>query len=164
MEDFYIMIAVVVVVIAILLVRAGMGMSGKTLRTDIPRMLPYRGMVLGSAALNKVDPCLLAGVIERESAWNPSAVNPTDPSYGIAQIKVSTAGDVRPGTTQADLMDPEIGIEVAARYIRSLEVRYGIPLPFGIDAYNVGPGNWQKGNRSTVYRDAVLKFSKEMCR
>jgi len=164
MEDYTIMIALVVVILAIILVGTARAQSKPSkLRTDIPRMLPYRGMVIRSAAENKIDPCLLAGVIERESAWDQNAINPADPSYGIAQVQVPTANDVRPGTTKEDLFNPEICIEVAARYIASLQSRYGIPLPFGIDAYNVGPGNWEKGNRNTGYRLAVLEFSKELC-
>lgn len=164
-EDTGIVIAIVVVILAALLVyKSGMGATTSRLRIDIPRMLPYRGMVINSAKHNGIDDCLLAGVIERESAWKPNAVNPSDPSYGIAQVMLPTANEVRPNTTVEDLYDPKICIEVAARYIHKLNTAYKIPMPEGIDAYNVGPGNWKKGNRSTVYREAVLRFAKEMCK
>lgn len=130
---------------------------------DYPRMVPYRNWILSSAENHNIEPCLLAAVLRLESDFDAGAVNPSDPSYGIGQVKLGTANEVRPGTTILELMDPMIGIEISARYIARLRDHYMIPLPSGIDAYNVGPGNWKSGKQNSWYRDTVLRYSRELC-
>lgn len=149
------------VVLALVLLRDAQGALTGTLRPDVP----YRASLEASARQNGIDPCLLAGICKQESDFNPNAVNSSDPSYGIAQVMLPTANEVRPGTTKEDLLNPHICIEVAARYVKKLRDVYGVsPWPDGIDAYNVGPGNFRNGIRNLYYRDRVLRFRGELCK
>lgn len=66
-------------------------------------------------------------------------------SYGLMQVTLTTAGDLRKGTTADDLNNPEISIELAARYISQLNRRYQGDKRKMIMSYNQGPGNTDKG-------------------
>ena len=66
-------------------------------------------------------------------------------SYGLMQFTLPTANDLRPGTTPADLNDPEISIALAARYVSQLSKQFGGDQMKTIMSYNQGPGNTAKG-------------------
>jgi len=95
---------------------------------------------------------LTKAIIARESAWNPNAQNPADPSVGLMQILVG-AGGPAPGLTADSLLDPMTNITVGVSFLRTLEAQYpllsdtisaynaGHPLPDGAGGY-LNPGNY----------------------
>lgn len=115
----------------------------------------YQADVLRQASRFHVEPALIYGIIETESAFNPFAIS-SAPAYGLMQIVPSTAGrDVhqllykRPGTpTKNTLFNPSHNIEYGVAYLSILFDRYlvGIHHPKSreycvIAAYNTGSGN-----------------------
>ena len=129
----------------------------------------YRQIIERETIHRGVDPCILAAVIMQESRFDPNAVNPSDPSFGIAQMMVPTANDYEPGTTQQDLMNPEIAIRLAAKHLQRLQgrlVEKGYSLLSHIDIYNVGEGNVLFKNVRNVegYQKPVNFFYKEFCK
>lgn len=104
-------------------------------------------------------------------AWNESSIgrapsviagiaNPSDRdgsassdglSWGIMQTTEETANWLRPGTTFQDLNVPEISVDVGAKYIAWLLKRYDGDLSSAVQAYNEGPGNFEKGKTVDEY-------------
>lgn len=172
MELGYIMavIAAVIVIIAILVfrpARAGASTGGGS-STPLPppsrlkESIPFREIFISAGSKHGVNPCLLAAVAKVESSFNPRAVNSADPSYGIMQFLLPTARDFKPDVTIEELFEPAIAIPLGAKFIRWLESQ-AVVMPDGIDAYNVGIGNFRKGRRNLRYRDRVLASIKEVC-
>ena len=158
------------VILFILLVAVGVARGGsRSLRADIP----FRQSIEAAARKYGVDPCLLAGIVRQESNFDPRAIRlepklGTGPdglpaaSIGLAQVLVSTARDFRPGISRAELFEVRVNLEVAAELVRWLS-RNGVSMPLGVDAYNMGIGNYRKGRRNLKYRDRVVGFSEEFC-
>lgn len=115
-------------------------------------------------------------------AWNESSVgqaasvkrgiaNPTDAenskssdgkSWGIMQVTLTTAQDLKAGTTVADLNTPSISIDLGAKYISQMLKRYGGDLYRAVRAYNQGPGNEDKRK---PYADGYLtKFQTHLAK
>lgn len=86
-----------------------------------------------------VDPALVMAVIQVESSYNPRAVNPSDPSYGLMQMLPSTATLVagRPVSGQELLDDPGLAVDLGTQYLAMGIARYG-NTGAGIAAYNAG--------------------------
>jgi hypothetical protein len=78
---------------------------------------------------------LVKGIISTESQWNPNAVNPSDPSYGLMQILAGPGGPY-PSVPVQDLMDPITNITLGTRFIKELIGRFG--YPDAVAAYNAG--------------------------
>lgn len=81
-------------------------------------------------------------------------------SWGLMQMTLGTARELRPGTTVADLNNPEISIELGVKYLAKLIKRFGISdRESVIRGYNGGPGfrNTVAGQRDTpVYYSRFL--------
>ncbi|WP_232023448.1 murein transglycosylase domain-containing protein [Thiomicrorhabdus aquaedulcis] len=115
----------------------------------------YQAIVLRQAKRFHVEPALISGIIETESAFNPYAVSHA-PAYGLMQIVPTTAGrDVyrllnqRDGTPSRNLLfQPAQNIEYGAAYLSILFTRYLVGVTNAksreycvIAAYNTGSGN-----------------------
>lgn len=83
---------------------------------------------------------LIRAIIATESAWDPTAINPSDPSYGLMQVMPHAAGGAGPpGVTGEQLLDPASNIRAGAAYLWTLMERYGRgSLSDVIAAYNAG--------------------------
>jgi hypothetical protein len=90
------------------------------------------------AAKYNLDPWLIRGVIEVESAFRPSAMSPVG-AGGLMQLMPGTASYL--GCT--DRFDPEQNIAAGARYLRMMMDRFG-DEDLMIAAYNAGPGNVER--------------------
>lgn len=92
-------------------------------------------------------------IVESSLGQNPLVLAGTassdGKSYGLTQFTLPTANDMRPGTTVADLNNPEISIMLAAKYLSILEKMFPSSLQSAIISYNQGPGNTQKGKDYT---------------
>ena len=92
------------------------------------------------AKMYRVDRELITAIMDHESAFDPSALNPSDPSYGLMQIMVPTAKQFGyTGKDGSGLFDPETNISIGTQYIRSLMNQYS-DIRDVISGYNAGPG------------------------
>lgn len=133
----------------------------------------YQNEVLRQARRFKIEPALIYGIIQTESAFNPYAVS-SAPAYGLMQIVPSTAGrDVhqllhnRPGQPSKNtLFKPASNIEYGTAYLSILFNRYlaGVKDPKSreycvIAAYNTGSGNVLKAFHSDR-QSAIAKINR----
>jgi soluble lytic murein transglycosylase-like protein len=106
------------------------------------------------------DPTVVAltkAIIAHESEWNPNAVNPGDPSYGLMQVLFGPRG-AYPSYTAQQLLDPVTNIELGVLYLRQQLARYS-DLAAAISAYNAGHALVQGGGFvNQEYVDDVLDY------
>ena len=98
----------------------------------------------GHAANYRLNPALLAAVIEQESKFNANARSSTG-AIGLMQLQPATAKGiaVRTGGSKfvvSDLLNPEINVRYGAWYLRHLLDRYHDERT-ALAAYNAGQEN-----------------------
>jgi peptidoglycan lytic transglycosylase len=106
--------------------------------------LRYPSIVRGHARNYRLDPSLLAAVIEAESKFKPDAKSSSG-AIGLMQILPSTAHGIALHTGGAnfhtdDLYNPEINVRYGAWYLRHLLDKYGDERT-ALAAYNAGQDN-----------------------
>ena len=96
----------------------------------------YRGPWLeparAAARRHAVPEDLFLRLVQRESAWNPTAVS-TKGAVGLAQLMPGTAALLR-----VDIHSPDQNLEGGARYLRMMYDRFG-SWRLALAAYNAGP-------------------------
>jgi soluble lytic murein transglycosylase len=118
---------------------------------------------------NRLDPALLAAVIESESKFNPNARSSAG-AVGLMQLTPSTAKGIAvyTGGTRfrvSDLTDPDINVRYGAWYLRHLLDKYGDER-LALAAYNAGQENvdrWQakhEGIQFAETRDYVARVER----
>jgi len=100
--------------------------------------------VRGHATNYRLDPALLAAVIEQESKFNADAKSSTG-AIGLMQLQPATAEGiaVRTGGSKfvlSDLYNPEINVRYGAWYLRHLLDKYRNER-IALAAYNAGQEN-----------------------
>jgi len=111
-----------------------------------------------------VDRALIKAHCFVESAFNPRAKNPADPSYGLMQVTPALAYDFGlivnwkdPSSIEIDLIyNPAFNLDVACWFIARLHKE--LPFDGAIQAYNVGLSGYKKGRRNSVYLKRVRKY------
>jgi soluble lytic murein transglycosylase len=104
----------------------------------------YQGIVRGHARNYRLDPALLAAVIDAESKFHADATSGSG-AIGLMQLLPSTAQGIALHTggsnfhTQ-DLYDPEINVRYGSWYLRHLLDKYGDERT-ALAAYNAGQNN-----------------------
>ncbi|MDX9746585.1 MAG: lytic transglycosylase domain-containing protein [Syntrophales bacterium] len=116
----------------------------------------YEAVIRKAAAVHDVDPTLIRGVIQTESAFNASARSPKG-AMGLMQLMPGTArelGVVNP-------YDPEENIMAGTRYLKKLLRRYDGDVPLALAAYNWGMGNLENhpGRMPRETRDYVRRVT-----
>ena len=106
--------------------------------------LHYRPIVTGHARNYRIDPALLAAVIDAESKFRANAKSSSG-AIGLMQLMPSTAHGiaVHTGGSQfetQDLYDPEINVRYGSWYLRHLLDKYGDERT-ALAAYNAGQDN-----------------------
>lgn len=103
----------------------------------VPAAVPpaYRGLIAEAARRYRVEPALIAAVIETESGFNPRAGSPAG-AKGLMQLMDATAR----GLGVSDPFDPRQNVLAGTRFLRQLLDRYGGDLRRALAAYNAGPG------------------------
>jgi soluble lytic murein transglycosylase len=106
--------------------------------------LHYRPIVTGHARNYRIDPALLAAVIDAESKFRANAKSSSG-AIGLMQLLPSTAHGiaVHTGGSQfetQDLYDPEINVRYGSWYLRHLLDKYGDERT-ALAAYNAGQDN-----------------------
>ena len=119
------------------------------------------GMIRRVALERGVDPALMLAIAKQESNFDPSAINPSDPSYGLFQIQSFWLQYF--GHDPADieqLFNAAFATGVACEIILYFQNK-GFTFPQQVDIYNVGETLWRDGRRNAAYRDAVNRFYNE---
>lgn len=123
--------------------------NSRLLRIIYP--FPFRGMVIAEARERGLDPYLVAGLIRRESAFNPVVVSPAG-AIGLMQIMPETGRGLAQGAglrgyTPEILKQADVNVHLGVRYLDQLLRRFGHDhLPTVLSAYNAGPNRavrWQ---------------------
>jgi soluble lytic murein transglycosylase len=117
--------------------------TGKDARLLFP--LGYRPLVERAAALNGIDPLLLASLVKQESLFDPTSRSWVG-AMGLAQLMPYTADWVRkqvPGP-ERELTDPFWNLKLGAWYLRYTHGEFEGISPYAVAAYNAGPGAVRK--------------------
>jgi transglycosylase-like protein with SLT domain len=101
---------------------------------EVMKKLPFGRAIARAAERHRVDPLLLAAIVETESAFAPDAVS-SEGAIGLMQL-IPETGELYGRT---DLFDPYVNLEVGSRYIGALIERYHGDLALALAAYNCGP-------------------------
>ena len=113
-----------------------LGSAGEFKREIVPK--GYGSLVVQASVKHDIPPSILAGLIETESAWNPSAISSAG-AVGLGQFMPDTAAEFG-----VNRNDPESSIDGAARYLRYLVNYFDGDLVKAIYAYNGGMGRIQR--------------------
>jgi hypothetical protein len=98
--------------------------------------------LVGEAAKREeIDPALIRGVMEQESAFRPCAVSPKG-AMGLMQLMPATATQLG----VRDPFDPGQSVDAGARFLKQLLQSYGGDIPMALGAYNAGPGKVNEAN------------------
>jgi soluble lytic murein transglycosylase len=110
-----------------------------------------------SLAADKLDPDLLQAVMREESALDPKALSWAG-ALGLTQLMPTTAWEVagrlklkRP--TTADLLEPDLNIQLGARYLGDLMKRAKEVRQYALAGYNAGEGAVARWKRQNVTDD-----------
>jgi len=111
--------------------------------------LPYGREIRGAARRNGVDSLLLAAVVEAESGFRPDAVSAKG-ALGLMQLMpLHFTGIEQP-------LDPEVNLNLGARYLGDLRRRYDGDLALALAAYHAGPGAVERFGGVPPYRDTRI--------
>lgn len=128
---------------------------------------PFRPLFEAAGRKYAVPPALLAAIAYQESRFNPNAFNPEsggNPSVGLMQISVPTALALGHKGALAELYQPALSVELAAKLLRDnfARIRRDAPgLPAreledrAVAAYNAG---WSKIRPGDAPRTAAGAF------
>ena len=98
----------------------------------------------------EVDPALVRAIIDKESGWQPDAVNPETGAAGLMQImprtwdaqvtEMSRFFGLSPAELALDPVDPYDNVRVGIWLLSTLITRYEDALPYALDCYALGEG------------------------
>ena len=113
---------------------------------------PFESLIQSASANYGVPVALIKAIISQESNWNPSAVNPNDPSYGLMQLNYNyfKTSDGQPIT------DPAENIDRGTSYLASQMSRFGPDLSAVVSSYNAG--HPISGNVSSYVQPVMLYY------
>ena len=105
-----------------------------------------------TARVHDIDPLLLHAIARIESRHRTGAISHAG-AHGLMQVIVPTARRFGVGAAQ-QLHDPQTNLDVSARYLKTLQQRFGNDLTLVLAAYNAGEGAVEKhGRRIPPYRE-----------
>lgn len=104
---------------------------------------PFSQLVHPEAEEAGVDPYLVAALIRRESAFNPTVTSSAG-AIGLMQIMPQTGRGLAQGAGLRNfnpdmLKQPELNVHLGVRYLASLIDRFDRDLSLVLSAYNAGP-------------------------
>ena len=92
-----------------------------------------------AAVANNIAPQTAFGLVRAESSFRTAATSPVG-ATGLTQLMPATARWLAPGTTRAQLKDPETNLKIGFKYLRSLIDKYDGDEKLALTAFNRGPG------------------------
>lgn len=111
----------------------------------------FESLIQDASARYSVPTALIKAIISQESAWNPNAVNLSDPSYGLMQLNFNYFKTA----TGQPITDPDENIDRGTAYLAEQTRRFGPDLSAVISSYNAG--HPISGNISS-YVNPVLQY------
>jgi hypothetical protein len=114
----------------------------------VVRKLPFGRAMAQAAERHRLDPLLLAAIVETESAFAPDAVS-SEGAIGLMQLIPETGQQY--GKT--DLFDPYVNLEVGSQFIGALLDRYHGDLALALAAYNCGPATVSRYGAVPPFRE-----------
>lgn len=119
---------------------------------DTLRPAALAPLIDGAARRHDIDPLLLHAIARVESRHQPGAISHAG-AHGLMQVIVPTARRFGVDSAQ-QLHHPVTNLEVSARYLKTLQRRFGNDLTLVLAAYNAGEGAVEKyGRRIPPYRE-----------
>jgi soluble lytic murein transglycosylase-like protein len=115
----------------------------------------YDSLIEQAAARNGVDPAVLHGLIQQESAFDPNSTSSAG-AAGLTQLMPGTASSLG----VANPLDPAESIEGGARYLSQMMSKFGGNTTDALAAYNAGPGAVQKYGGVPPYAETQSYVSK----
>ncbi len=112
----------------------------------------YSSLVEEAARRHNVDSALIYAVIMKESLFSDDIISRSG-AYGLMQIILTTAKDMKRDVTPEELMIPSINIDLGTRYLKILLDKYKGDPAKTIAAYNGGMGNvdlWSGGGNLDI--------------
>ncbi len=112
----------------------------------------YSSLVEEAARKYNVESSLVYAVIMKESLFSDDIISRSG-AYGLMQIILPTAKDMKNDVTPEELMIPSINIDLGTRYLKILLDRYKGDVAKTIAAYNGGMGNvdrWSMGRELDI--------------
>ncbi len=119
--------------------------------------IPYGDLIHKKAAKYKVDPSLVAAVMEQESRFKPRAKSPVG-ARGLMQLMPRTGRWMG----ARNLYDPEQNVDAGVKYIAYLDKRFNGDLKKMIAAYNAGEGNVRRYRGVPPFRETRTYVKKVM--
>jgi soluble lytic murein transglycosylase-like protein len=132
-----------------------------------PSVVTIDSIIADNANRYGVEEALVRAIIKVESDFNPNAVNPSDPSYGLMQIMPILAEDYGfvkdwHNVTEAEIAMirlPENNVQIGTRFLAKLVKKY--PQGVAIQMYNVGEAGYNSGHRAAEYLAKVTRWYNE---
>lgn len=130
----------------------GRAQAAEPMRGGVFRPAAFAPLIDRAARAHDIDPLLLHAIARVESRHQPNAQSHAG-AHGLMQVIVPTARRFGVGAAQ-ELRDPETNLDVSARYLKTLQQRFGNDLPLVLAAYNAGEGAVEKyGRKIPPYRE-----------
>src|SRR5688572_27691592 len=138
-------------------VRANAAAATYAAEYKIPKSLAKD--IYEAAIANNITPRTAFGLVRAESSFRPAATSPVG-ATGLTQLMPATARWLVPGTTRAQLKDPDTNLRIGFKYLRSLVDKYDGNEKLALTAFNRGPGTVDKvlkrgGNPDNGYAEKV---------
>ncbi len=134
----------IVAVVAVLGAVALLGIYGPAWWQKSYHPLAYRAEIARYAAIEDVDPYLVAAVVNVESGFDPTRVSKAG-AVGLMQVLPATADEVfrdaKAKPTAQRLHEPAYNVAVGTRYLHQLLSRYHGDESAALAAYNGGATN-----------------------
>jgi len=112
--------------------------------------LAFWRIVSRGAQDNSLDPLLIEAVMRQESLFDPEAKSPAN-AYGLMQLLPDTASRLAAANNRAvdplALFQPDLNIDLGARYLNGLLTRFGGDVLKAVAAYNGGEAAVEKWQR-----------------
>lgn len=126
--------------------------------------LAYRNIIVKNSQEYKVDPFLIASIINVESRYDKLALSSKD-AKGLMQISPQTgqwASEIleMENYKEGNLFQPEINIEMGTWYVNRLFKEFDGELELVLAAYNAGSGNVNKWLVDEEYSEDGLSLKK----
>ncbi|WP_061249303.1 lytic transglycosylase domain-containing protein [Leptospira alstonii] len=122
---------------------------------------PHRGLVASVSQNVGIEEDIVYAIMRQESFFKENAISVSN-ARGLMQIMGPTGKEIakRMNLNSYSLFDPEVSIEMGARFLRYLVASNG-NLQWASIAYNGGPGNLRKWKRNH-YRGDFNHFLEEL--